>query len=145
MTNALEARSFATVDAAVLRTRSRADFVYESLRDAISEGRIAKGERVPEEEVARNLGVSRTPVREALQRLRDEGCHLFLWSSVGVDYARKVAAFHGLTELFEGYASKPDIIIDDMPGTALNPFVFDVNAESSWPSLADKIISKHID
>jgi len=32
--------------------------------------------------------------REALHRLRDEGCHLFLWSSVGVDYARKVAALH---------------------------------------------------
>jgi hypothetical protein len=50
-----------------------------------------------------------------------------------------------LTDLFEGFAAKPDIIIDDMPGTALNPFVFDVNAESSWPSLVDKIIRKHID
>ena len=52
---------------------SRADFVYESLRDAISDGRIAGGERVREEEVARNLGVSRTPVREALQRLQQRG------------------------------------------------------------------------
>jgi hypothetical protein len=52
---------------------------------------------------------------------------------------------HGLTDLFEGFTAKPDIVIDDMPGTALNPFVFDVNAESSWPSLADKIIRKHID
>ena len=83
--------------------------------------------------------------RESLQRFRDEGCHLFLWSSVGVEYCRKVAALHKLTDFFEGFASKPDIIIDDMPGTALNPFVFDVNAESSWPSLADKIVRKHID
>ena len=35
--------------------------------------------------------------------------------------------------MFEGFAAKPDIIIDDMPGTALNPFVFDVNSETSWP------------
>ena len=29
--------------------------------------------------------------REALQRLRDQGCHLFLWSSCGPDYCRKIA------------------------------------------------------
>jgi phosphoglycolate phosphatase-like HAD superfamily hydrolase len=83
--------------------------------------------------------------REALQRLRDEGCHLFLWSSVGVDYARKVAVLHGPTELFEGYASKPDIIIDDMPSTAQAPFVYNVHDERSWQSLAERIIEKHID
>jgi phosphoglycolate phosphatase-like HAD superfamily hydrolase len=83
--------------------------------------------------------------REALQRLCDEGCHLFLWSSVGVEYARKVAALHGLTELFEGYASKPDIIIDDMPSTAQAPFVYSVQDERSWESLAERIIEKHID
>lgn len=56
-----------------LRTRSRADFVYDSLRDAIWEGRFANGERLREEEIARALGVSRTPVREALQRLQQRG------------------------------------------------------------------------
>lgn len=83
--------------------------------------------------------------REALQRLRDEGCHLFLWSSVGVDYATKVAAIHNLTDLFEGYASKPDIIIDDMPSTAIAPFIFNVQDEVSWQSMAEKIIDKHVD
>ena len=82
---------------------------------------------------------------EALTKLKDKGCHLFLWSTNGADYAQKVARLHRLNDLFEGFAAKPDIIIDDMPGTALNPFVFDVNAESSWPSLADKIVRKHID
>jgi hypothetical protein len=81
----------------------------------------------------------------ALMKLKAKGCHLFLWSSNGADYARRVAKANGLELLFEGFASKPDIIIDDMPGTALNPFVFDVNAESSWHALADKIIRKHID
>jgi len=82
---------------------------------------------------------------EALQKLIDKGCHLFLWSTNGADYARKIARINGLEDFFEGFSAKPDIIIDDMPGTALNPFVFDVNAESSWPSLAEKIIRKHID
>lgn len=82
---------------------------------------------------------------EALAKLQRKGCHLFLWSTNGADYARKMAGLHGLTDMFEGFSAKPDIIIDDMPATALNPFVFDVNAEPSWPALADKIISKHID
>jgi phosphoglycolate phosphatase-like HAD superfamily hydrolase len=83
--------------------------------------------------------------RAALQRLLDEGCHLFLWSSVGVEYARKIAALHHLTDFFEGFAAKPDIIIDDMPGTAQAPFVYNVNDEASWPALAEWIIDKHID
>ena len=83
--------------------------------------------------------------REALQRLRDEGCHLFLWSTGGADYCRKVAQLHGLTELFEGFTAKPDIIIDDMPGTCAAPFVYDVRQEESWPALAERIIEKHVD
>jgi len=83
--------------------------------------------------------------REALQRLRDEGCHLFLWSSVGVEYAREVAALHSLTDFFEGFEAKPDIVIDDMPNTAQAPFVYNVNQETSWQSLAERIIDKHID
>ena len=86
-----------------------------------------------------------TGAAEALVKLKDRGCHLFLWFTNGADYARKIAGLHRLTDMFEGFAAKPDIIIDDMPGTALNPYVFDVNAESSWPALADKIIRKHID
>jgi phosphoglycolate phosphatase-like HAD superfamily hydrolase len=90
-------------------------------------------------------GRLRDGAADALVKMRDKGCHLFLWSTNGADYARRVAKINGLEMLFEGFSAKPDIIIDDMPGTALNPFVFDVNAETSWPSLADKIIRKHID
>ena len=63
----------AHVDAATLRGRSRSEFVYEALRTAIREGRFGHGERIREEGIARSLGVSRTPVREALQRLQERG------------------------------------------------------------------------
>lgn len=52
---------------------SRAELVYQSVRNAIWEGRFARGERIREEEIAQSLGVSRTPVREALQRLQQRG------------------------------------------------------------------------
>jgi len=82
---------------------------------------------------------------EALRILRDKGCHLFLWSTGGADYCRKVAALHGLTELFEGFSAKPDIVIDDMPSTCVSPFVYNVQQENSWATLTERIISKHVD
>jgi hypothetical protein len=83
--------------------------------------------------------------RDGLVRLKDRGCHLFLWSTGGADYCRKVANLYALTELFEGFSAKPDIVIDDMPSTCVAPFVYNVHDESSWPEVADKIIAKHID
>ena len=82
---------------------------------------------------------------EGLMRLKERGCHLFLWSSVGVEYALKIASLHKLEGLFEGYASKPDIVIDDMPSTVLNPFVFNPHEEKSWDSMVNRILAKHID
>lgn len=83
--------------------------------------------------------------REALQRLRDEGYHLFLWSAAGADYCRQVAQLYDMTDFFEGFTAKPDIIIDDMPSTCVTDFVYDVRQEQSWGALAERIIAKHID
>lgn len=46
--------------------------VYTVLREAIVSGRFAPGRKLSENELAGELGVSRTPVREALAILRDE-------------------------------------------------------------------------
>lgn len=51
----------------------RASATYEALRDLIVSGRLAPGSRVIETDMAERLDVSRTPVRLALQRLRQEG------------------------------------------------------------------------
>ncbi|MCK6454573.1 MAG: GntR family transcriptional regulator [Alphaproteobacteria bacterium] len=47
--------------------------VFEHLRALIVRGEWLPGRRVSENEVARSLGLSRTPVREAFIRLRQEG------------------------------------------------------------------------
>src|SRR5215213_2198226 len=98
-----------TGDEAALRTRSRADFVYESLRDAISDGRIAVGERVREEEVARSLGVSRTPVREALRRLQIRGL-LVIFAGRGLVVAKlsqqQIVELYAMREILEGSAAR---------------------------------------
>jgi DNA-binding GntR family transcriptional regulator len=46
---------------------------YEQLYELIVYGRLPPGARIAEGPLAEALGVSRTPVREALQRLRQEG------------------------------------------------------------------------
>jgi len=47
--------------------------VYESIRDAIVDGTFAAGERLRDPELEAWLGVSRTPIREALLRLERAG------------------------------------------------------------------------
>ena len=49
------------------------DDVYGRLRDAIVDGSLAPGEQLRDGELADWLGVSRTPVREALLRLAEAG------------------------------------------------------------------------
>jgi DNA-binding GntR family transcriptional regulator len=49
------------------------DEVYALLGEAILDGRLSAGERLRDQELAERLGVSRTPVREALQRLERTG------------------------------------------------------------------------
>lgn len=47
--------------------------VHQRLRDAIVDGTLAPGEQLRDQELAAWLGVSRTPVREALLRLAESG------------------------------------------------------------------------
>ncbi|WP_027894255.1 GntR family transcriptional regulator [Calidithermus chliarophilus] len=49
------------------------DTVRETLREAILEGRLAPGQKLSVPELARQMGVSRSPVREAILQLVGEG------------------------------------------------------------------------
>jgi DNA-binding GntR family transcriptional regulator len=50
-----------------------AETAYEVIRQGVLSGEFARGQRLREEELAARVGVSRTPVREALRRLNAEG------------------------------------------------------------------------
>ncbi|GAA1627957.1 GntR family transcriptional regulator [Nonomuraea maheshkhaliensis] len=75
------------------------DRVYELLRQAIVEGDLAPNDRVVESEIARRLGVSQAPVREAVKQLAREGLLMHVprrghfvveISTRDADYARQV-------------------------------------------------------
>lgn len=46
---------------------------YEALREVILLGRLSPGQRVIEAEVARQMGISRGPIREAIRQLEQDG------------------------------------------------------------------------
>ena len=49
------------------------DVVFNTLRQAILTGEMEPGERLMEIQLANKLGVSRTPIREAIRKLELEG------------------------------------------------------------------------
>ncbi len=59
--------------AAPPRRQSRADEVYEQLKRDVSGFKLVPGDRFTETEISERLKVSRTPVRQALFRLQQEG------------------------------------------------------------------------
>ncbi len=98
--------------AASERRAARPEQVYQKLRELIVRGQLAPGSRVVETDVATRLGVSRTPVRAALQRLQQEG---FIVDSLSLQQSRPTVApltkedarelFHIVAEI-EGLAAR---------------------------------------
>jgi DNA-binding GntR family transcriptional regulator len=56
-----------------IRADSVVDLAYERIRSMVVEGEILPGARLGQVELADQLGISRTPIREALRRLTGEG------------------------------------------------------------------------
>ena len=54
------------------------DVVFNTLRQAILRGELKPGERLMEIQLANKLGVSRTPIREAIRKLELEGLVLVI-------------------------------------------------------------------
>ncbi|WP_457637974.1 GntR family transcriptional regulator [Oceanithermus sp.] len=82
---------------------------YEKLKQLIVSGNLQPGERLSEPALAEALGVSRTPVREALQRLAQEGLVEMrpgrgAW--VRVLKPREVAEVYEVRALIEGEAAR---------------------------------------
>ena len=81
-----------------LDQRSLTDRTYEWLKEQIFTGRLAPGERLSIDEVAGQLRVSRTPVRDALHRLSFEGLAV-LTARSGTAVAR--LSIDGVRDVYE--------------------------------------------
>jgi DNA-binding GntR family transcriptional regulator len=82
---------------------------YEHLKSSILSGRFTSGERLTEEHLAEELGVSRTPVREALHKLEQDGLIEPLESRgfcIPRDSAQEIEDLFELRTVLEGYTLK---------------------------------------
>jgi DNA-binding GntR family transcriptional regulator len=68
----------ALASAGHIRADSVVDLAYERIRSMVIEGEIPPGARLGQVELAEQLGISRTPIREALRRLTGEGLAEFV-------------------------------------------------------------------
>ena len=96
------------------------EWTYNNLKSDVLAGRFTPGERLTEEHLANGLGVSRTPVREALHKLASEGLIQPLESRgfcVASDSIEDIEDLFNIRAALEGYAiriicehiSEPDI------------------------------------
>jgi DNA-binding GntR family transcriptional regulator len=80
---------------------------YEYLKSAVLSGRFTPGERLTEEHLAREMGISRTPVREALRKLESEGLIKALETRgfvVSRDSREEVEEIFDIRAVLEGFA-----------------------------------------
>lgn len=90
-------------------TETVATRTYKALRGAVLRHEIQSGERLLETTLAEQLGVSRTPVREALTRLVAEGLAEEVQGSRGVvvrDIQKELGEIYALRQVLEGYAAR---------------------------------------
>jgi DNA-binding GntR family transcriptional regulator len=88
---------------------SLSETAYDRLRMAIREGRFQPGDRLGEADVSEWLGVSRTPVREALRRLASEGLLVRgPWNGMRVIKLdqQQVVELYAVREMLEGAAAR---------------------------------------
>lgn len=85
-----------------------AEQAYQAIRNAILEGQLEPGQRIPELELCSWLKVSRTPIREALRRLQSDGMVVHAPGgglSVAQHDLRAVAELYDVRERLEGAAA----------------------------------------
>lgn len=82
---------------------------YAEIRDAIMVGTFPPGTHLKEDELAKRIGVSRTPIREALRRLNAEGSVRFLRNhgAFVADWTMaEIREIFDLRGVLEGYAAE---------------------------------------
>jgi len=119
--------------------------VYTVLRRAIVEGVVKPGERLIEEKWAEELGVSRTPVREALDMLEVEGLVVSVpnrGAVVRTFSKEEVKEIYDLRAVLEGYgARRAAVLITDEELSSLKRINESMQAslQRTFPSKAEEV------
>jgi DNA-binding GntR family transcriptional regulator len=94
--------------------------VYASIKNAIIGGEFEPGKRLIEEKLAEDMNTSRTPVREAIQKLEKEGLIYrlprggFAVKGVSEEEVEEVFGIRGILEGYAGYLATARMNIEEL-------------------------------
>ena len=119
-------------------TNKLADAAYASIMAGLLDGSLKPGDRLVMDRLAAELGISRTPVRDALQRLEQDGVIAaspprgYIVRSVG---NTEIAAIYQAREAVEGYAARLVAGLDDSAHNVIAAVIdATANFDTSTPS-----------
>ena len=101
--------SFADALRPLANRKSAGEYIFEHLKQAIISGDIPPGSRMVETRIAETMGVSRTPVREAIHKLEREGLltkQAHSGFSVTGITREDIEECFGIRAVLEGYAAR---------------------------------------
>jgi DNA-binding GntR family transcriptional regulator len=94
--------------------------VYNGIKDAIINGELEPGRRLIEEKLAEDMNTSRTPVREAIQKLEKEGLIYklprggFAVKGISEEEVEEVFGLRGVLEGYAGYLATSRIKVEEL-------------------------------
>ena len=113
---------------------------YEWIRDAIESGELEMGTPLPENLLAREIGVSRTPIREALRSLEQDGYVKIIpqkgafVSEISLEDLKEIYDIRKLLEPFAALSA-----VNRIPGEELDEM------EKGWKALKKSALAGEID
>lgn len=98
--------------------------------------------------LVRSFGSKRIPITGGInfvRELKKAGATLFCWSSGGAKYAFETAAELGISECFDGFLAKPNLVVDDVSIQRWNVLELHPNeaASSAGEELLNRIRNKN--
>jgi DNA-binding GntR family transcriptional regulator len=113
---------------------------YEWIRDAIESGELEMGTPLPENLLAREIGVSRTPIREALRSLEQDGYVKIIpqkgafVSEISLEDLKEIYDIRKLLEPFAALSA-----VNRIPGEELDEM------EKGWKALKKSALAGEVD
>ncbi|MCA1065300.1 GntR family transcriptional regulator [Rossellomorea sp. AcN35-11] len=128
----------------IIKKETLAEQAFNLIKKDIISGKLAPKEELPEKKLAEELGISRTPIREALKRLAAEGLVIISDAKMAVvaSFTEEDALqFLEIRELLEVY--NLEIIVSTIDGTKLDELKD--NVDQQWKAITEDCYQEFIE
>ncbi|MBN8193419.1 GntR family transcriptional regulator [Bacillus sp. NTK074B] len=128
----------------IIKKETLAEQAFNLIKTDIISGKLAPHEELPEKKLAEELGISRTPIREALKRLAAEGLVVISdakMATVASFTEEDALQFLEIRELLEVY--NLEMIVDSLQGSLLEKV--EGNLKDQWQAIKEDCYEEFIE